>query len=559
MIRVIDLGNQDPERLVTLRHLTDFDFTNFLDDKNFSGSVKVVTQSETIDCSAALLAQHSRVLKDRLKEEDTLFLTDNNHVRECLTILYGGSVELNEENFADILKFMVVFDVPHARKQVLSYMFKKKWNLDNASFLINGSFAVVNTLGDMRKDGLTLNLMEEILGPCRSYFKDGIDTKSKVAIESLIPEIQEPTELLKLLLHHDFIPGYVPWIVRLVDKSSYKLLLDALCKPEFFSKMALLNLSEFGESFDKIEDIVIMTPMEYKQLYEKKFRIKEKITLIQTLRFMKESGLLFSCWKMLDSGEDIRVLKDAFLDISDQFCIMECILAWISANQSSCEKESVIRMLSEVAGRLYGHSRCISLSSYCSNTRNYCLQFEKNIVVDLPNNDYGLTFTTSNTIGSIQGDCLVLNINGYFQRNRMFLERPKSRLVLIVKLYEDKTPEISVGYQEDLWEDRHDNDLGLRNRNFDEIYCNDGTVYMNAMEFSKLKHYVYVYTTIEDTDNEDATTRGICVAREHDSKNDRLSGGGKRGKKWFRAPGSITIKSPYKEANWLLMLLLVYA
>ena len=38
-----------------------------------------------------------------------------------------------------------------------------------------------------------------------------------------------------------------------------------------------------------------------------------------------------------------------------------------------------------------------------------------------------------------------------------------------------------------------------------------------------------------------------------------MYGGGKRGKKWFRAPGSITIKSPYKETNWLLMLLIVYA
>ena len=40
---------------------------------------------------------------------------------------------------------------------------------------------------------------------------------------------------------------------------------------------------------------------------------------------------------------------------------------------------------------------------------------------------------------------------------------------------------------------------------------------------------------------------------------EKSNGGGKRGKKWFRAPGSITIKSPYMEANWPPMLLLVYA
>ena len=497
--------------------------SNFLEENDFSGSVKVVTQSETIECSKALLAQHSKVLKDRLKEENTLFLTDNNHVRECLTILYGGYVVLNEENFADILKFMAVFDIPYARKTVIGYMITKKWKLDNASSFLNGSLAAAKALGDTKKDGFTL-IKEEVLEPCKLYFKYEEDAKSNEAIESLIPKIQEPTVLLKLLLHHDFIPGYVPWIVRLVDKSSYKIFLDALCLPEFLSKMALLTLSEFGELFDKIEDAVVMTPMEYKLLYEKKFKIKEKITLIQTLRFMKESGLLFSCWKMFDSGEDIRVLKDAFLDISDQFCIMECILAWISANQSSCERESVIRMLSEVAGRFYGNSKCISLSNYCFGARKYCSHLGTGIVLDLPPNDYGYTFTTSNTIASIKRDCIVLNIQGYLQRNQKFLYRPKAaHLILTVKFYQDKIPKVSTGDPKDLREDRNENDSSNTNNNFGESDSDDETLKkVYVKEFSDLKRHPYVYTTIEDNENESASTSGIINENKIKSKQYRL-------------------------------------
>ena len=94
------------------------EFNNDFTNNEFNDAVLIVTEFEIIKCSAVLLAQHSSVLREYIKQEKELFLTDNKHVRECLIVLYGGSVSLTEENFQDILKFMVAFDIPGAQKQV---------------------------------------------------------------------------------------------------------------------------------------------------------------------------------------------------------------------------------------------------------------------------------------------------------------------------------------------------------------------------------------------------------------------------------------------------------
>ena len=111
---------QNPQELPAKVKLQfDTDFTRFLELDGYHDPICIVTESEIIKCNAVLLAQHSNVLREYLKEEKELFLTDNKHVRECLSILYGGSVRLTEENFQDILKFMVSFDITSVRDQVL--------------------------------------------------------------------------------------------------------------------------------------------------------------------------------------------------------------------------------------------------------------------------------------------------------------------------------------------------------------------------------------------------------------------------------------------------------
>ena len=151
------------------------DFTKFLEIQDYNAPVCVLTESETIQCNGLLLAHHSSVLREFLKEDKELFLTENKHVRECLSILYGGSVELTEVNFHDILKFMVCFDVRAARDQVLDWMSQNRWDLDNASLLVNCTSDVCKASRVQPK--VSLSLKDDILKPCRLFFSQHLVTK----------------------------------------------------------------------------------------------------------------------------------------------------------------------------------------------------------------------------------------------------------------------------------------------------------------------------------------------------------------------------------------------
>ena len=50
------------------------------------------------------------------------------------------------------------------------------------------------------------------------------------------------------------------------------------------------------------------------------------------LEQMEGRNTLFSCWKTLDKDKN-RCLPWLLTDASDQFCVVECLLSWIHANE----------------------------------------------------------------------------------------------------------------------------------------------------------------------------------------------------------------------------------
>ena len=404
--------------------LNDFDYKEFLGDSELSGAVKVMTPSEVIACNAVFLAKHSTVLRATIREDKELFLNDNKHARECLSILYGGSVNLTEENFRDIFKFMSVFDVFLAQDKIANFMVHYDWDLDNANVLINGSIAVTRVLWDR------LEFKEEIMDYCRRFFEDRLTnmvspdktdpryTSIDAAMEYLIPTIDEPKELLKLLLDQYLIPDYFSVIITLIDQSSYNIFLDSLEETAISNRMVFLTRTHFHRLFDKLENMENVTMEEYKRLYKHKLDIKEKMIVVKTLKFTKESGFLNSCWKILDD-KGITVLLNAFTDKADQFCIIECILSWYSENQTR-GRDVAMMAISKVSERFSitrfdnYKMRDVSLDHYWSYVRKHCLYAG---LGSLETRRISLTsdFITVKSIVSFQGEDILLKICGYTQ------------------------------------------------------------------------------------------------------------------------------------------------
>ena len=99
------------------------DFTRFLEEKNkINHTVKVVTKSEVIECSGAVLCQHSDILLQLVAKDNELFLDNYSHVQDCLLVLHGAEVALNMDNILDLMKFSVQFGINEIYLQCLDWI-----------------------------------------------------------------------------------------------------------------------------------------------------------------------------------------------------------------------------------------------------------------------------------------------------------------------------------------------------------------------------------------------------------------------------------------------------
>ena len=362
------------------------DFTYFLNNAGFHDPVHIVTESEDITCSAVLLAQHSATLRDAIKDDNELILTENKHVSECLSVLYGGSVMITKENFQDILNFMVAFDIPAAQKQVLDWMIETRWTLDNSRLLINGSMAAANACGNGSQQCTDSeeSLKEQIYQPCRMFFGKHLLTMIRPkgndsryhnlnsAMRYVISEVKDKKELLVLLMHQDLIPDYLSSIIALMDETSYNIFLNSLDRPEISNAMSLSTRTQFEELFEKIEDFDNLTMKEYKQLNKYKMKIHDKMAVVQSLKTMKKRGSLHSCWKVFDA-DGMSQLSTAFPNKSDQICVIECLLSWVAANKSSNDLDAIENILAKAIGILSEQPENISFQIYCVNYVQFIL------------------------------------------------------------------------------------------------------------------------------------------------------------------------------------------
>ena len=327
------------------------DFTSFLANDEVHEPLLVIHDSGTIKCSKLLLFQHSQVLEESLKGERELFVTENEHVSECLTILYGGAVKLSVDNFQDILKFMVKFDLQDARKQILDWMTAYSWNFESAQVLMNVSItcakawdnpeeSIKSELYRPAKDFLCRQLPNLVASERRNQESGAVisgkapevDISLKSVMDSICSGINDKDELLTILLDESLLPDYLPCITDLVEDTHFNVFIESLKNPDLLIKLSISPRKDFEKLFDKIEELEI-TLSEYKQLNRYKMTIHEKMVLVQSLKLMKESDSLYFCWKQLDS-DGISLLPVLFKEKSDQFCVIECIVSWLSHNHT---------------------------------------------------------------------------------------------------------------------------------------------------------------------------------------------------------------------------------
>ena len=158
------------------------DLTRFL-SSNIKNEVYLITKDVCIKSNGLLLAARSAKIEEILEESEKIpavqFSDNIAGLEDCLDLVYGGSVDIREDNFKSIYKFGKLFEISKMMKGVLAWIandvtYENFWSvyLDLKSLHDNESDFVNIITGYLSAaDGNFMELTTEL---CRSQDKNTI-------------------------------------------------------------------------------------------------------------------------------------------------------------------------------------------------------------------------------------------------------------------------------------------------------------------------------------------------------------------------------------------------
>ena len=150
---------------------------------NIKREVYLVTEDVCIKADGIILAARSAKLEEMLEESENIpaleFSNDLTGLVDCVDLVYGGSVEIREDNFKTIYKFGKLFQIREMMESVLSWIaisvtYDKFWSvyLELKNLHEDNSVFIDIIKGYLSVDGD--NFMEHSREICRSKDKNTI-------------------------------------------------------------------------------------------------------------------------------------------------------------------------------------------------------------------------------------------------------------------------------------------------------------------------------------------------------------------------------------------------
>ena len=97
--------------------------------ENFRNEVFLITEDKAILCNGIILAARSAVIEEVIRNSENIpaieFSDNLPGLFICLNLIYGGSVEINQENYRSVFKFGKIFQIKEMMDAVLKWVAEK--------------------------------------------------------------------------------------------------------------------------------------------------------------------------------------------------------------------------------------------------------------------------------------------------------------------------------------------------------------------------------------------------------------------------------------------------
>ena len=326
------------------------DFTRFLASDQINHTVKVVTSEGIIECSGVILAQHSATLQKLVSDDNEIFLDNYTNVKDCLLVLYGGTVSLTLDNIMDIMKFSVQFGIYDMLSPCLQWL---ENNINRDNFLV--ILKICNSVSKFAKS-YGIDLTENVFQSCKFLMMIYGPQLISTVFQKQNNDIQ--FAILNLLASlEDGFNHFLPILIDTISVESVSWITDCLNA----------NVSSLVKYSDKHKISSVMMKMEScidkNEAVSCKF-IKLRASLLMqancsyscqclTSGFIPEGNLWIKgnifrdkLWKKMDDDQIIK-LRSLF-DDKEHFLYSEIVTEWVTDNKAVLTKDrvkSVIRSI----------------------------------------------------------------------------------------------------------------------------------------------------------------------------------------------------------------------
>ena len=299
-------------------------------------SVTIAIGEEIIECNGLVLARHSKVLRELLFNSSDLYLDefcgDRTGVEDCLDLMYGGRVEIDEGNIQVLIKFGKLFEVDDMVQGALDWL---------------SSNVTMENLGVMIKVGFYINDLQEpsdmrVLSLCKSVMVKALDigkiTDLSHTLELLLTgEMESNCRTINFFLSKELLEvqrSILPLMTSWIDSAS-KSTLILTC----ISSLDLYDIFHYNEGpttsfLEKLGDHIDAFPAA---------KILNKLNLTTMKQGFKPTPIKQEVTP--PSRPDLSMLPDELrhsLKTDEHFIYVEKMLSWVQVNKPH---QSVINFL----------------------------------------------------------------------------------------------------------------------------------------------------------------------------------------------------------------------
>ena len=294
------------------------DFTPFLQEKTRQ-MIKVVTDTEIIECSGVILSQHSLALKKLIEEDDELFLLGYNSVLDILTILYGGSVVLTLDNCLEMIKFGWEFGVPNIADQAFNFM----ESVADKSNIIHVARLCLTAM--KLSKFYDVKIEEDVFWPCENVIANLNSDDLEEFVRSLLP-----VEIVHMFRNKMIMARVIDPLSEQINGDNVQEIISVLREidyPDLVVSASPCSETDAALFFGAIQEHGIPPGSATFLLNLKKMVFRE----IESSSIASQSSRpnimsIFKNWKTYDLNQMMWVCEHGM----KSFWLMETILSWVS-------------------------------------------------------------------------------------------------------------------------------------------------------------------------------------------------------------------------------------